>query len=263
VQIDYRWGVGDADRNRRNAAELVALAPDVIVTSGGAITAALRQTTRSVPIVFANVFDPVGAGFVESMARPGGNATGFTPFEYGMSGKWPELLKEVAPSVKQVAILQNPIVASRSGQLRAIQDAAQTSRVELSSFSVRNADEIKRAFTAFARAPNSGLIIEGAPSLTTYSDLIITLAAEHRLPAVYPYRLYVVGGGLISYGPDVVAPFRRAAGYIDRILRGEKPADLPVQAPMKYELVVNVKTARALGLDVPDTVLARANEVIE
>jgi putative ABC transport system substrate-binding protein len=263
MQVDYRWGVGDADRNHRNAVELVALAPDVIVTSGSAVTSAVQQTTRTVPIVFTNVFDPVGAGFVESMVRPGGNATGFTPFEYGMSGKWLELIKQIAPGLIRAAVLQNPIVVSRSGQLGAIQDAARSLRLDLSAFGVRDAGEIKRAITVFARAPNGGLIIVGAPSLTIYRDLIVELAAQHRLPAVYPYRLYVAGGGLISYGPDGIASFRRAAGYIDRILKGEKPADLPVQAPTKYELVINLKTAKALGLTVPDALLARADEVIE
>jgi ABC-type uncharacterized transport system substrate-binding protein len=263
VHIDYRWGVGDADRNRRNAAELVALAPDVLVASGGAVTAALQQATRTVPIVFANVFDPVGAGFVTSMARPGGNATGFTPFEYGMSGKWLELLKQIAPAVRRVAVLQNPIVASRSGQLGAIEALAPSFRVELSALAVRDAEEIERAITAFARVPYGGLIVVGAPSLAIYRDRIVALAAQHRLPAVYPYRPYVAGGGLISYGPDLVAPFRRAAGYVDRILKGEKPGDLPVEAPAKYELAINLKTAKALGLTIPESLLLRADEVIE
>jgi putative ABC transport system substrate-binding protein len=263
VEIDYRWGVGDAERNRRNAAELVALAPDVLVASASAATAALQQTTRSIPIVFVNVVDPVGSGFVASMARPGGNATGFTPFEYGMSGKWLELLKQIAPGVTRAAVLRNPIVASRSGQLGAIQDVAPSLGVELSAVGVRDAGEIERAITAFARAPNGALIVVGSPSVATYRDLIVALAAQNRLPAMYPYRLYVAGGGLISYGPDVVAPFRRAAGYVDRILKGEKPADLPVQAPARYELVVNIKTAKALGLHVPQELIARADEVIE
>jgi putative tryptophan/tyrosine transport system substrate-binding protein len=263
VQIDYRWGIGDADRNRRNAAELVARAPDVLVASGGAVTAALQLATRTVPIVFANVFDPVGAGFVTSMARPGGNATGFTPFEYGMSGKWLELLKQIAPAVRRVAVLQNPIVASRSGQLGAIEALAPSFRVELSALAVRDAEEIERAITAFARVPYGGLIVVGAPSLAIYRDRIVALAAQHRLPAVYPYRPYVAGGGLISYGPDLVAPFRRAAGYVDRILKGEKSADLPVEAPAKYELAVNLKTAKALGLTIPESLLRRADEVIE
>ena len=263
VQIEYRWGVADADRNRRNAAELVALAPDVIVASATAVTSALLQTTRTIPIVFVNVLDPVGAGFVQSMARPGGNATGFIPFEYGMGGRWLELLKQIAPGVRRVAVLQNPIVASRSGQLGAIEALAPSLRVELSAVSVRDTGEIERTIIAFARAPNGGLIIVGALSLETYHDLIVTLAAQHRLPAVYPYRIYVAGGGLMSYGTDLVAQFRRAAGYVDRILKGDKPADLPVRAPSKYELVINLKTAKALGLEIPPTLLARADEVIE
>jgi putative tryptophan/tyrosine transport system substrate-binding protein len=263
VQAEYRWGVADADRNRRNAAELVALAPDVILASATAVTAALVQTTRTIPIVFVNVVDPVGAGFVQSMARPSGNATGFIPFEYGMGGKWLERLKQIAPGVRRVAVLQNPIVASRSGQLGAIEALAPSLGVELSAFTVRDTGEIERAITRFAQAPNGGLIVVGAPSLETYGDLIVTLAAQHRLPAVYPYRSYVAGGGLMSYGTDLVAQFRRAAGYVDRILKGEKPADLPVQAPTKYELAINLKTAKALGLDVPATLLARADEVIK
>jgi putative ABC transport system substrate-binding protein len=263
VQIDYRWGVADSDRNRRNAAELVAFAPDVILASATAVTAALVQTTRTIPIVFVNVVDPVGAGFVQSMARPSGNATGFIPFEYGMGGKWLERLKQIAPGVRRVAVLQNPIVASRSGQLGAIEALAPSLGVELSAFSVRETGEIERAITRFAQAPTGGLIVVGAPSLETHHDLIVTLAAQHRLPAVYPYRSYVAGGGLMSYGTDLVAQFRRAAGYVDRILKGEKPADLPVQAPTKYELAINLETAKALGLDVPATLLARADEVIK
>jgi putative ABC transport system substrate-binding protein len=263
VQIDYRWGIADADRNRRNAAELVALAPDVLVASATAMTAALLQTTRTIPIVFVNVVDPVGAGFVQSMARPGGNATGFIPFEYGIGGKWLERLKQIAPSVRRVAVLQNPIAASRSGQLGAIEALAPSFGVELSAFSVRDTGEIERTMTAFARTPNGGLIVAGALSLESNHDLIVTLAAQHRLPAVYPYRSYVAAGGLMSYGTDLVAQFRRAAGYVDRILKGDKPADLPVQAPTKYELVINLKTATALGLDVPPNLRARADEVIE
>jgi putative tryptophan/tyrosine transport system substrate-binding protein len=263
VQIDYRWGVADADRNRRNAAELVALAPDVLLASATAVTAALVQTTRTIPIVFVNVVDPVGAGFVQSMARPGGNATGFIPFEYGIGGKWLERLKQIAPAVKRVAVLQNPIVASRSGQLGAIEALAPSFGVELSPFTVRDTGEIERTMAAFARAPNGGLLVVGALSLESNHDLIVALAAQHRLPAVYPYRSYVAAGGLMSYGTDLVAQFRRAAGYVDRILKGDKPADLPVHAPTKYELVINLKTAKALGLDVPPTLLGRADEAIE
>jgi putative tryptophan/tyrosine transport system substrate-binding protein len=263
VQIDYRWGIADADRNRRNAAELVALAPDVILASATAVTAALLQTTRTIPIVFVNVVDPVGAGFVQSMARPGGNATGFIPFEYGIGGKWLERLKQIAPGVKRVAVLQNPLAASRSGQLGAIEVLAPSFGVELSAFTVRDTGEIERTLAAFARAPNGGLIVVGALSLESNHDLIVALAAQHRVPAVYPYRRYVAAGGLMSYGTDLVAQFRRAAGYVDRILKGNKPADLPVQAPTKYELVINLKTAKALGLEVPPALLARADEVIE
>jgi ABC-type uncharacterized transport system substrate-binding protein len=263
VQIDYRWGIADADRNRRNAAELVALAPDVILASATAVTAALLQTTRTIPIVFVNVVDPVGAGFVQSMARPGGNATGFIPFEYGIGGKWLERLKQIAPGVKRVAVLQNPLAASRSGQLGAIEVLAPSFGVELSAFTVRDTGEIERTLAAFARAPNGGLIVVGALSLESNHDLIVALAAQHRVPAVYPYRSYVAAGGLMSYGTDLVAQFRRAAGYVDRILKGNKPADLPVQAPTKYELVINLKTAKALGLEVPPALLARADEMIE
>jgi putative ABC transport system substrate-binding protein len=263
LQIDYRWGVADADRNRRNAAELVALAPDVLLASATAVTAALVQTTRTIPIVFVNVVDPVGAGLVQSMARPGGNATGFIPFEYGIGGKWLELLKQIAPGVRRVAVLHNPIVVSRSGQLGAIEAVAPSFRVELSAFSVRDPGEIEWAVTRFAQAPNGGLIVVGAPSLESQHELIVALAAQHRLPAVYPYRSYVAAGGLMSYGTDLVAQFRRAAGYVDRILKGEKPADLPVQAPTKYELAMNLKTAKALGLDMPAKLIARADEVIE
>jgi putative ABC transport system substrate-binding protein len=263
VQIEYRFGVANADRNRRNAAELVALAPDVILASATAVTAALLQTTRTIPIVFVNVVDPVGAGFVQSMARPGGNATGFIPFEYGIGGKWLERLKQIAPGVKRVAVLQNPLAASRSGQLGAIEVLAPSFGVELSAFTVRDTGEIERTLAAFARAPNGGLIVVGALSLESNHDLIVALAAQHRVPAVYPYRRYVAAGGLMSYGTDLVAQFRRAAGYVDRILKGNKPADLPVQAPTKYELVINLKTAKALGLEVPPALLARADEVIE
>ena len=295
VQIDYRWGVGDAERNRRTAAELIALAPDVILASATTITAALQQTTRSaalageasgqrgdsatvgapdtrpepgssaraIPIVFVNVVDPVGSGFVQSMARPGGNATGFIPFEYGMSGRWLELLKQIAPGVTRAAVLHNPIVASRSGQLRAIEALAPSVHVQLTAIGARDPGEIERAIGAFARMPNGGLIVVGAPSLATYHDLIVALAARHRLPAIYPYRVYVAGGGLISYGTDLAAQFRQAAASVDRILKGAKPADLPVQAPSRYELAINRKTASALGLTVPPALLARADEVIE
>jgi putative ABC transport system substrate-binding protein len=263
VQIDYRWGAGDPDRFRKYALELVALAPDVILATGSPVTAALLQATRTVPIVFAQVPDPVANGFVANLAQPGGNATGFTVYEYGTSAKWIELLKEIAPRVTRAAVLRDPAIASGIGQLAAIQGVAPTLGMEVRPVGVRDAGEIERAVTAFAREPNGGLIVLASPLAIVQRDLIITLAARHRLPAVYSRRFFVTSGGLISYGPDSIEPYRRAAGYVDRILNGEKPADLPVQAPTKYELVINVKTAKALGLDVPATVLARADEVIE
>jgi putative tryptophan/tyrosine transport system substrate-binding protein len=260
--IDTRWAT--ANDIHRHAAELVALAPDVLVAATGTATvAALRQATRTVPIVFVTVIDPVGAGFVATLARPGGNATGFTNYEYGMSGKWLELLKEIAPRVTRAAVLRDPAVASGIGQFGAVQAVAPSLGVELSPVDVRDADEIERAVTQFARGSNGGLIVTGSAAAIVHRELIAMLAARHRLPAVYPARFSVTAGGLISYGPDLLDQFRRAAGYVDRILKGEKPADLPVQAPTKYELVVNLKTAKALGLDIPTSVLARADEVIE
>jgi putative ABC transport system substrate-binding protein len=260
VQIDYRWGPGDAERYRRYAAELVKLAPDIILASASPTVAALQQTTRTVPIVFASVIDPVGAGFVASLARPSGNATGFITFEYALAAKWLELLIEIAPRVTRAAVLRDPATAAGIGQFAAIQGASSFG-VELSPIGVRDASEIERAVAAFARASNGGLIVvAGASALR---ELIITLAAQHRLPAVYPFRFDVISGGLVSFGPDIVDQYRRAAEYVNRILRGEKPADLPVQAPTKYELVINLKTAKALGLEVPPTLLARADEVIE
>jgi putative tryptophan/tyrosine transport system substrate-binding protein len=263
VQIDYRWSAIDADRTRKDATELVALAPDVILATGTPVTAALLQATRTVPIVFAQVPDPVATGFVASLAQPGGNVTGFSTFDYATSVKWLELLKEIAPRVKLAAVLRDPTIASGMGQLAAILGVASAFGVELRPVGVRDAGEIERTVTAFAREPNGGLIVPASPLSIVQRDLIITLAARHRLPAVYSLRFFVTSGGLISYGPDTIEPYRRAAGYVDRILKGEKPADLPVQAPTKYELVINHKTARALGLDVPSTLLARANEVIE
>src|SRR6516162_10296007 len=245
------------------AAELVALAPDVIVSTGSPSVAVLQQATRSVPIVFTAVVDPVGGGLVASLARPGGNATGFMLFEYSTSGKWLELLKEIAPRVTRAAIIRDPTLTAAVAQFAAIQSAAASLGVELSPIDMRNTGEVERTIAAFARPPNGGLIVTAAGGLSTRRSLIITLAARHRLPAVYPFRYYVADGGLISYGPDSIDPYRRAAGYVDRILKGEKPTDLPVQAPTKYELVINLKTAKALGLIVPPTLLARADEVIE
>jgi putative ABC transport system substrate-binding protein len=263
VRIDTRDTQGDPDRTRRYAAELVALAPDIILAAGSGALAPLLQATRAVPIVFTIVADPVGAGFVESLARPGGNATGFLAFEYGISGKWLELLKQIAPDVTRAAVLRDTTIAAGTGQFGAIQSVAPSFGVELRPIDVRDAGEIERAVTAFARSLNGGLIVTGSPLAVFHRDLIITLAARHKLPAVYVERYFVAAGGLISYGPNRVDQFRQAAAYVDRILKGEKPADLPVQAPTKYELVINLKTAKALGLDVPPTVLARADEVIE
>ena len=262
LRIDYRWGAGDAERFRRYAAELVALAPDVILASGATVTA-LQQVTRTIPIVFAQVTDPVGLGVVESLARPGSNATGFTPSEFGISAKWLELLKEVAPGVTRAAVLRDPIVTAGPAQLAAIQGVAPSFGVELKPVDIRDRSAIERALASFARSPNGGLIVTVTPAAAVHRHLIITLAARHRLPAVYGYRYFVMDGGLISYGPDTIDQYRRAAGYVDRILKGEKPADLPVQAPTKYELVINLKTAKTLGLEVPPTLLARADEVIE
>jgi putative ABC transport system substrate-binding protein len=264
VRIDTRWATTKPDDIRRHAAELAALAPDVILAGTGTATVApLLQATRTVPIVFAVVIDPVGAGFVETLARPGGNATGFTIFEYNMSGKWLELLKAIAPDVRRAAVLRDPTIASGIGQFAAVQAAAPSLGMELSAVDVRDAGEIERAVMAFTRSPNGGLIVTASALATRHRDLIIALAARLRLPAVYPNRYFVTGGGLISYGPDYVDQYRRAAGYVDRILKGEKPADLPVQAPTKYELAINLNTAKALGLEVPSSLLARADEVVE
>jgi len=264
VRIEYRWGAGDLDRFRRYAAELVALSPDVVLASAGSIVGALQQASRTVPIVFVTTIDPVGGGWVESLSRPGTNATGFASFEFSMSGKWLELLKEIAPGVKRVAVVRDPSVPAGSGGLAAIQTVAPSLGVELTPVGVRDAGEIERAIAAFARSSNGGLIVVGpTSSVRRHFDLVVALAARHRLPAVYANRLFVTGGGLISYAPDSIDQYRRAAGYVDRILKGEKPADLPVQAPTKYELVINLKTAKALGLEIPPTVLARADEVIE
>ena len=262
VQIETRWATSNIEA-RKHAAELIALAPDLILATGSPTVAALQQATRSVPIVFVNVADPVGAGFVDGLARPGGNITGFALYEYSMSGKFLELLKEIAPRVTRVAVLRDPAIAAGSGQLGVIQALAPSFGVELTPIGVREPGEIERGISAIAHGPNGGVIVTGSPLAVIHRELIIALAARHRLPAVYFYRFFVREGGLISYGPDSIDPYRRAAGYVDRILKGEKPADLPVQAPTKYELAINLKTARTLGLDVPATLLARADEVID
>ena len=261
MHIDARWAAGNAADSRKYAAELVALSPDVILTGGS--VEPLLQATRTVPIVFAAGADPVGSGFVDSLSQPGGNATGFMSFEYSLSGKWLELLKEIAPGVTRAAVLRDPAITAGIGQFAVIQAVAPAVGVDVSAINVRDAAEIERAVTAFARAANGGLIVTESPLSGVHRDLIIALAARYKLPAVYYERYYVAGGGLISYGPNFVDQFRQAAGYVDRILKGEKPADLPVQAPTKYELAVNLKTAKALGLAIPQTVLARADEVIE
>ena len=263
VRIDYRWGAGDADRIRKYAVELVSLSPDVILTVGSATAGPLLQATRTLPIVFVQAPDPVGAGFVDTLARPGGNATGFTLFEYGISAKWLELLKEIAPGVTRVAVLRDAAIAAGTGQLGAIQAAAPSFGVELSPVGMHDPREIERAVVAFARSPNGGLIVTVSTLAGVHRDLIVMLAARHKLPAVYYARYIVAGGGLISYGPDFIDQHRRAASYVDRILKGEQPADLPVQTPTKYELAINLKTAKALGLEIPPTLLARADEVIE
>jgi len=263
VRIDSRWPACDSERLRRYAAELVALSPDVILATGSAAAGPLLQATRTIPVVFVIVPDPVGAGFVNSLSRPGGNATGFIQFEYGISGKWLELLKQIAPGVTRAAILRDPAISAGIGQFGAIQAVAPSLGVEVSPVNVRDADEIERAIGDFARSANAGLIITGSALAVVHRHLIITLAAKHRLPAVYFQRTLVADGGLISYGADGIDQYRRAVGYVDRILKGEKPADLPVQMPTKYELVINLKTAKALGLEIPSSLLARADEVIE
>jgi putative ABC transport system substrate-binding protein len=263
LQIDYRWGAGDADRYPAYAAELVARMPDLLLAVGGTAVGALQQATRDVPIVFVGTADPVTRGLVASLSRPGGNTTGFTLFEFGISGKWLELLNEIAPGVTRAAVIRNPIVFSGVGEMAAIQAIAPSLRVDLTPVDVRNTGEIERALKDFARQPNGGIIVTLSGASIRHRDLIITLANHHQLPAVYVDRFFVAGGGLTSYGPDNLDQYRRAVGYVDRILKGEKPADLPVQAPTKYELAINLKTAKALGLTVPPTLLARADEVIE
>jgi len=263
VRLEYRWGSGDAERIRKSAAELVALVPDVILVSGNSGLVPLHRETRTLPIVFVNTGDPVGGGFAASLARPGGNATGFASIEYGMSGKWLELLKQISPGVTRAAVIRDPSIPSGSGQLGAIQAVGPFLGVDISPIDARHAGEIESGVADLARSANGGLIVPASTPAIFHRKLIITLAARHRLPAIYPYRFFVADGGLVSYGADSVEPFRLAAGYVDRILKGEKPADLPIQAPTKYMLVINLKTAKALGLDIPTSLLARADEVIE
>jgi ABC-type uncharacterized transport system substrate-binding protein len=263
VRIDTRWGAGDAERMRRYAAELVSLAPDVIFAPGASTAGPLLQVTRTVPIVFAQTSDPVGAGFVDSLARPGRNVTGFMAFEYGISGKWLEFLKQIVPSLTRAAVLRDAGIPTGPAQFGVIQAMAPSVRVEVIPVNMRNVGEIEQSVETFARAPNGGLIATAGAATLRHRDLIITLAARHKLPAIYWERFFVAAGGLISYGADLIDNYRRAAGYVDRILKGDKPADLPVQAPTKYELVINLKTAKALGLTVPPSLLSRADEVIE
>ena len=263
MRIDVRWGAVDADRYRKYAEELVALAPDVILATSSAALGTLQRATRTVPIVFAAVADPVGAGYVDSLARPGGNASGFALFEYGIAGKWLELLKQIAPTLTRAAVMRDPTVSLGIGQWAVIQAMAPSTGVDLSLVNMRDASEIERDITTFARSSNSGLIVTASPLASQHRELIIRLAADLKVPAVYFERYFVTGGGLISYGPHMIDQYQRAASYVDRILKGEKPADLPVQAPTKYELAINLKTAKALGLTVPPTLLARADEVIE
>jgi putative tryptophan/tyrosine transport system substrate-binding protein len=263
VRIDYRFTGGDAAIVRRTAEEVVALAPDVILSSGSFSTGTLLRVTHTVPVVFTIVPDPVGSGFVDSLSQPGGNATGFMQFEYGLSGKWLELLKEIAPGLTRAIVLWDPAITAGIGQFAIIQSVATSTGIDIRPVNLRDAGEVERAITAFARAPNGGLIVTASALSVVHRDLIIALAARHRLPAVYFERFFVAAGGLISYGANFVDQHRRAAGYVDRILKGEKPADMPVQAPTKYDLVINLKTAKALGLTVPSNLLARADEVIE
>ena len=263
MQVDFRWGAGDIKRIQEYAAELVALAPDVLVANGSVSLVPLLAVTRTVPIVFAIVPDPVGAGFVDSMARPGGNATGFISFEYSMAVKWLELLKQIAPWVTRVAVIRDPAISAGAGQFGAIQSVAPSFGVELTAISARDAPEIERALAVFAHSSNGGLVASQSALTAVHGDLIVSLAAQHKLPGVYFQSSFVDRGGLISYGPDFVDEFRRAAGYVDRILKGGKPADLPIQTPTKYQLVINLKTAKVLGLTIPPTLLARADKVIE
>jgi putative tryptophan/tyrosine transport system substrate-binding protein len=263
VRIDYRWGAADADRNRRNATELAALAPDVILVTGTPVLGPLLQATRTIPIVFVQVPDPVGAGYVESLSRPGGNATGFSTIDFATSGKWLQLLKEIAPNVTRAAVLRDDTSSAGIGQWAGIQAGASSLGVDLRPIGMSDVATIERTINAFARDPNGGLIVTESGPAIVHREEIVALAARYRLPAVYGQRFFVTGGGLISYGHDTIEPYRRAAGYVDRILKGEKPADLPVQSPTKYQLAINLKTAKALGLTVPQSILSRADEVIE
>ena len=263
VRIDIRWGANNSESSRNLAAELLALDPDVVLTSGSPATAAMRQASATIPIVFALVTDPVGGGFIDSLARPGANVTGFTLFEYSIGGKWLELLMEISPGIKRVAVLRDASVAAGAGQFGAIQAAAPSLRVELRPLGVSDAAEIERAISAFNPRANDGMIVTASPLAAVHREQIISLATQHRLPSVFAYRHFVTAGGLVAYGPDLVYPFRRAASYVSRILKGEKPAELPVQAPTSYELAVNNRTAKALGLTIPPALLIRADEVIE
>jgi putative ABC transport system substrate-binding protein len=266
LRLDHRWGPFDRDSLRRAAQELVALAPEVMIVAGGSAGEAVQQASRHVPVVLAQSIDPVGAGFVASLARPGGNITGFTQFEYSLAGKWLQLLKEIAPNVTNVGVLRDlggPVLAAAVGQWAVIQAMTEQIGVEVTPIGIRDPNEIERGIAAFARGPNGGLIVSFSSSATIHRRAIIASAARHRLPAVYPFRYFAAAGGLVSYGADLATQYRRAAGYVDRILKGERPADLPVQRPVKYELAVNLKTAKELGFAVPSSVLARADEVIE
>jgi len=263
LHTEIRWAGDNSDLYRRYAEELVAMTPDVILASGGQSVEALQRVTRSTPIIFANVIDPVGEGFITSLSRPGGNTTGFLPFEYSIAGKWLDLLRELAPAVTRVAVLRDPSYAACIGQFAAIQSATSSSGVELSAVDERDAGEIERAIAAFAREPNGGVIITASSASVTHRNFIISLLTRYRLPNVYPFKYYPTGGGLASYGPEPIENIPPAAGYVDRILKGERPADLPVQVPTKYKLVINLKTAKAFGLNVPQTLLASADEVIE
>ena len=263
ARIDIRWGAGDVERIRKYVAELVALTPDVMLVSGGSLVGHLLQATRTVPVVFTQTPDPVGAGFVDTLARPGGNATGFSNFDYNISGKWLELLKQIAPGMTRVAVIRDPGTPQGIGQFSAVNAVAPSLGIDVSPINASELREVERAVTALAKAPNGGLVVTGSTFAINHREQIVKLASQHKLPAIYPLRFFVPAGGLISYGPDPIDPHRRAAGYVDRILKGEKPGDLPVQAPTKYELVVNLKTAKALGLSVPQSILSRADEVIE